>query len=162
MYVCWMSNDGAEVRRVPADDPIVLGRAFDYTDAFVVDLPEPDDRPPAEWVREGLAAMPKWVERGARAIGVQPVKDPPPGQLDVFRIVSTDDDVVHLEKALPLLHVDFIGRNVGPRRRMITTGLTYRRPLLATIVWTIIGPGHRWGARRMLARMLPASAPTPR
>jgi hypothetical protein len=157
-----MSSAEPSVRRVPADDPILSGRAFDYTDAFVVDLPEPDDRPPAEWVREGLAAMPDWIERGARVLGVQPVKNPPPGQLDVFTIVSSDDDVVHLEKALPLLHVDFIGRNVGARRRMITTGLTYRRRLPATIVWTIIGPGHRWAARRMLARTLPTPAPTRR
>lgn len=139
------------VRQVAMSEPILLGRTYDYVDAFVVDLVSPDHRPPEAWVRDGLAATPAWVERVARLIGVHQSADPVPGELDVFRIVSSDADAVHLEKPLPLLDVDLVGRNVAPGRRMLSTGLTYRRPLLARIVWAVVGPGHRWAARRVLS-----------
>jgi hypothetical protein len=146
---------------VAVSDPILAGRAYDYADAFAVDLGPADDRAPAAWVRDGLAATPAWVDRVVRLIGVQPAADPAPGELDVFHVVSSDADAVHLEKSLPLLHVDLVGRNVAPGRRMLSTGLTYRRPALARLVWAVVGPGHRWAARRVLARPRHPGRPGP-
>lgn len=158
MLLVMSTSPSPVAEQVPVSDPVLAGGAYDYSDAFVVDLALPDHRAPEEWVRDGLAATPAWVERVARVIGVHPTADPVPGELDVFRVVSSDADVVHLEKSLPLLHVRLVGRNLAPGRRMLSTGLTYRRPLLARLVWAVVGPGHRWAARRVLLGAPPASA----
>jgi hypothetical protein len=75
--------------------------------------------------------------------------------------------VVVLEDSDPLMDTVMVGRNVEPERRVLTTVLRYRRPLLARAVWAFVGILHRRTARQVVtagrsapeARM---SVPTPR
>lgn len=150
MYGVVMSTSQWPAVQVTVSDPLLVGRTYDYADAFVVDIATPEHRAPEEWVRDGLAVTPAWLEQVARLIGVHGTADPVPGQLDVFHIVSSGADVVHLETSLPLLQVTLVGRNLASDRRMLSTGLTYRRPLLARLVWAFVGPGHRWAASQVI------------
>jgi hypothetical protein len=63
--------------------------------------------------------------------------------VDGFRIVESGPEVIHLEASLPLMHVVMVGRKVEPTRRMVTTVLHYERPVLARLIWAIVGVGHR-------------------
>jgi hypothetical protein len=44
-----------------------------------------------------------------------------------------------------------VGRNVEPERRVLTTVLRYRRPLLARAVWAFVRILHRRTARQVVA-----------
>jgi hypothetical protein len=128
-------------RRVGVTDPVVAGRRHDYADAFALRLDGPDPCSPEEWVRAGVDATPAWVKRVAgHADG-----------LGSARIVASDDDVVVLEDADPLMHTTMVGRNVQPGLRVLTTVLRYRRPRLARAVWAVVGILHRRTARRVVA-----------
>ena len=78
--------------------------------------------------------------------------------LDGWQVRTTGADVVHLVVDLPLMQVDFVGRNPSPTSRTLTTLLTYRRPWLARLVWLAIGPVHRRTARWLLATSRVAAA----
>jgi hypothetical protein len=58
--------------------------------------------------------------------------------------------VVVLEDSDPLMHTVLVGRNVEPERRVLTTVLRYRRPLLARAVWALVGILHRRTARQVV------------
>lgn len=141
-----------QVRRVGVTDPVAAARHHDYADAFAIDLPAPDAHPPEAWMRAGLAAVPPVVNGIVRLLGVRPTSDP----LGDWQIRASGPEVIHLEQSLPLMDVVFVGRRVGPTRRMLTTAVTYRRPLLGRVVMTIIAPGHRRMARRVIASGIPA------
>jgi hypothetical protein len=115
----WHATD--RVRRVRVSDPIAAARPHDYADAFELQLEGPDRCSPEEWVRAGVEATPAWIKRVAgHADG-----------LGSARIAESDAEVVVLEDSDPLSDVVMIGRNVEPDRRVLTTVLRYRRPLLA-------------------------------
>ncbi len=130
-----------QVRRVGVTDPIAAARRYDYADAFEVRLPEPDPYPPETWVRAGVDATPAWIKRIAGHAG---------DGLGSARIVESDADVVVLEDSDPLMDTVLVGRNVEPTRRVLTTVLRYRRPLLARAVWAFVGILHRWTARQLI------------
>jgi hypothetical protein len=67
------------------------------------------------------------------------------------RIAESDADVVVLEDSDPLMDTVMVGRNVEPDRRLLTTVLHYRRPLLARAVWAFVGILHRRTARQVVA-----------
>lgn len=144
-------------RRVAVTDPIAAARRYDYADAFAIDLAAPDAHAPEAWVRAGLGAVPPVVDWVARLLGMHPAADP----LDDWQMVASGPKMIHLEQSLPLMHVVYVGRRVEPTRRMVTTLVTYRRPLLARIAWTVIAPGHRWAARRAMVSSLPAPSANP-
>jgi hypothetical protein len=135
----WQARTRA--RRVSVTDSIAATRRYDYADAFELQLEEPDVCPPEEWVRAGVDATPAWIKRVAGA------KD----GLGAARIVESDADLVVLEGSDPLMDTTLIGRNVGPDRRVFTTVLRYRRPLLARAVWPFVGILHRRTARLVVA-----------
>jgi hypothetical protein len=86
-------------------------------------------------------ATPAWIKRIAgNADGLGSV-----------RVVESDADVVVLEDSDPLMDTVMVGRNVEPDRRVLTTVLRYRRPLLTRAVWTVVGILHRRTARRVVA-----------
>ena len=88
-----------------------------------------------------MDATPAWIKRVA-------------GHADGFgsaRIVQSGADVVVLEDSDPLMDTVLIGRNVEPERRVLTTVLRYRRPLLARAVWAFVGILHRRTARKVVA-----------
>jgi hypothetical protein len=129
------------VRRVSVADPIVAARRYDYADAFELRLEGPDRCSPEEWLRAGVDAAPAWIKRIA-------------GHADGFasaRIVASDADVVVLEDSDPLMDTMLVGRNVEPGRRVLTTVLRYRRPLLARAAWAFVGILHRQTARQVVA-----------
>ena len=70
--------------------------------------------------------------------------------LSGFRIVEADPEVIHLEESTPLMHTVLVGRKVGPTRRMLTTVLRYERPVLARLIWAIVGMLHRRMARQVI------------
>lgn len=140
-----------QVRRVRVTDPIAAARRYDYADAFEVRLPGPDPYTPETWVRAGLAATPGWVDRVVGLLGIGSAPESSADHVDVFRIVESGPDVVQLETSLPLMDVVLVGRNVEPKRRMLTTTLRYERPVLARLIWVIVGIGHRWAVRRVIA-----------
>ena len=130
------------VRRVSVTDPIAAARRYDYADAFELRLEGPDRCSPEEWVRAGVDATPAWIKRIAGHTG---------DGLGSARIVESDADVVVLEDSDSLMDTVMVGRNVEPERRVLTTVLRYRRPLLTRAVWAVIGILHRRTARQVVA-----------
>jgi hypothetical protein len=138
----WRAPDRA--RRVSVSDPIAAAHRYDYADAFELRLEGRDRCSPEEWVRAGVDATPAWIKRIAGA------KD----GLGSARIVESDAEVVVLEGSDPLMDTVMVGRNVEPERRVLTTVLRYRRPLLARAVWEFLGILHRRTARQVVAGAL--------
>ena len=139
------------VRRVGVTDPIAAALRYDYADAFEVRLPGPDPHPPETWARAGLEAAPRVVKRILGLLGLRRAPVPSADHVGGFRIVGSGPEVIHLEASLPLMHVVLVGRKVGPTRRTVTTVLRYERPVLARLVWAIVGVVHRRTVPRVLA-----------
>jgi hypothetical protein len=131
---------GVRVRRVSVTDPIAAARHYDYADSFELRLEGPDRCSPEEWVRAGVDATPAWIKRIAGA----------GDGLGSARIVESDANVVVLEDSDSLMDTVMVGRNVEPERRVLTTVLRYRRPLLARAVWAFVGILHRRTARQVV------------
>jgi hypothetical protein len=145
--------DGVEVT-----DPIASRLPHDYADAFELRLPEPDPYLPETWVRAGLEATPGVVNWIVGMLGLGGAPELSADHVSSFRIVESDPDVVHLEADVPLMHVVMVGRRVEPTRRMLTTVLRYRRPVMARLLWAVVGPVHRRTARGIIASKLPPPA----
>ena len=145
------------VRRVEAVDPIVTtAGGFDYTDAFEVQLPVPDREPPEAWVRAGMGSTPAWADWVAAVLlGIRGTSDAAVDELAGGQVVESTSEVVHLAYSLPLMRVTVVGRRIAPSGRMLTTGLRFTRPWAARVVWSVVGHGHRYMARRLLAGHLP-------
>jgi len=75
-----------------------------------------------------------------------------------FRVIESDPEVVHLEAVVPLMHVVLVGRKVEPTRRMLTTILHHQRPVMARLVWAVVGPVHRRTARGVITSKIPTPA----
>jgi hypothetical protein len=140
-----------QVRRVGVTDRVATGRRYDYADAFEVRLPEPDPYPPETWFRAGLDATPGIVDRIVGLLGFSEAPASSAEHVSGFRIVESGPEVVHLETSLPLIHVVLVGRRVEPTRRRLTTILYYERPVLARLIFAIVGIGHRLAVRRVIA-----------
>jgi hypothetical protein len=147
-----------QVQRVEVTDPIATRRPYDYADAFKLRLPEPDPYAPETWVRAGLEATPGVVNRIADMLGLGGAPESSADHVSVFRIIESDPDVVHLEAVVPLMHVVMVGRKVEPTRRMLTTILHYQRPMMARLVWAVVGPVHRRTARGVITSKIPTPA----
>jgi hypothetical protein len=139
-----------QVRRVEVTDPIAAARRYDYADAFEVCLPEPDPYSPETWVRAGLEATPRWVDWIVGLLGFSEAPASAADHVSGFRIVESGPEAIHLETSLPLIHVVLVGRKVEPTRRMLTSVLRYERPVLARLIWAIVGIGHRRAARQVI------------
>ena len=121
-------------------DPVAAARTYDYADAFESRLEGPDRCTPEEWVRAGVDATPTWIKRIAGSAD----------GLGSARVLESDAELVVLEDSDRLMDTVMVGRNVEPGRRVLTTVLRYRRPLLARTVWAIVGILHRRTARRVV------------
>lgn len=138
------------VHEVPVSDPLAVGRRYNYADAFEVELPEPDHDTPEAWIRAGMGATPALVDWLAARLGHQDAPVPSPDRVEGFRVLRSSAEVLELEQSLPLLDVILIARRVGSSGRMFTSLLTYRRPVLARLVWAVLRHGHRWAARGLI------------
>lgn len=139
-----------QVRQVEPTDPVATAQRYDYADAFELRLPEPDPHPPEAWVRVGLDSTPKWVDRIAGLLGVGSSPAESADHIGDFRITESGPDLVRLEASLPLMHVVLVGRRAEPTRRVFTSVLRYRRPVLARLIWSVVGIGHRRAARQLI------------
>lgn len=137
-----------QVRRVEPNDP--AGGGHDYADAFEVELPGPDPHAPEEWVRAGLEATGGVVKRIVGLLGIRDTPATSEGRVGPFRVVESGTHLIHLETTLPLMRVVMVGRGVEPARRVLTTFLYFRRPVLARIVWAFVGLGHRRTAPKVI------------
>ncbi len=154
-----MKNQLAQqVRRVAVTDPIAAARRYDYADAFEVRLPGPDPYPPEAWVRAGLEATPGVVKRILGLLGLREAPASSADHVSGFRIVGSGPEAVHLEASLPLMHVVLVGRRAEPTRRMFTTVLCFERPVIARLVWAVVGPVHRRAARGGITSKVPTPA----
>jgi len=146
-----MKNQLAQqVRQVEATDPIATAQRYDYADAFELRLSEPDPHSPETWVRAGLDSTPKWVDRIAELMGLSDAPAESADRIGGFRVIESGPEMVHLETSLPLVHVILVGRLVEPTHRVFTSVLHYRRPVLARLVWAVVGIGHRRAARQLI------------
>lgn len=142
-------------RRVPVDEPLVAGRTFDYADAFEVTVPAADRRSPEEWARRGLrlagptGGLVVLAHRHLLRFELAPPGSP--GHLQGWRIVSSDEEALHLEASGPLTTGTLVARRVSPTSVLLTTTLVHRRPRAAGLVWSALGPVHRTLAPRLLA-----------
>lgn len=143
-----MTND-QQVRQIPVREPVVCAQRYEYADAFEAHVPDGEACPPEQWVAAGLDSTPRWVGWIVRVLGVEPSDTAGEG-VGGWDIVESTPDIVHLEQELPLLHAVFVGRNVDATHRMLTTALTYDRPLIGRLVWSIVGIAHRRTARRVI------------
>ena len=66
-----------------------------------------------------------------------------PDGLGSARIAESAADVVVFEDSDPLMDTLLIGRNTAPDHRVFTTVLSYRRRLVARVVWAVVGILHR-------------------
>ena len=148
-----MKNQLAQqVRRVGVTDPVAAGRRYDYADAFEVRLPEPDGDAPETWVLAGMDDSPavvEWIATVLLGHGSAPSTSTD-RVVDGWRVVESTSEVVHLEQSLPLMHVVVVGRRIGSSGRMLTSVLHFERPVLARLVWAVVGVGHRRMVRRLL------------
>ena len=141
-----------QVRRVGVTDPVATGRRYDYADAFEVRLPGPDGDAPETWVLDGLDDSPavvEWIASLLLGHGSAPSTSAD-RVVDGWRVVESTSEVVHLEQSLPLMHVVVVGRRVGSSGRMLTSVIHFERPVLARLVWAVVGAGHRRMVRRLL------------
>jgi hypothetical protein len=137
-----MSN---QVRRVDVSE----AGGHDYADAFEVRLAEPDPHAPEVWVRAGLAATGGFVKRIVGLLGIRDA-EAEAGQVGPFRVVESGPEMIRLETSLPLMRVVMVGRRAEPTRRVLTTFLYFRRPVLARLAWVFIGIGHRRTAPKVI------------
>ncbi len=140
-----------QVRRVKVTDPIAASRRYDYADAFELRLPGPDQDTPETWVRAGMSSVPRVVNWIVGAMGGGETPVPSDDHVEMFRIVTSTPEVVHLESSDPLMDVVMVGRRVEPTRWMLSTILCYKRPVLARLVWAVVRLAHRWTARYVIA-----------
>lgn len=140
-------------RRVTLSDPLLDGKDFDYTDAFVADLGRRSAEIPQRWMGSGLGHVPLVTDVTVWLRGEAHAPRPSDG-LRGWRIMDSTESFIHLEYRLPLMDVTVVGRNVAPASRMVSTGLTFRRRRLAGLVWAVAGPVHRAMSRRLVAGRL--------
>lgn len=140
-----------QVRQIDATDPVAAAHPYDYADAFEVRLPEPDPHSPETWLRAGMRSTSPTVKRILRMMGIRSAPTTPsPDRVGPFRIVESGPEVIHVETHFPLMRVAVVGRRVEPTRRTLTTVLYYERPVLARLVWALVGPRHRRTVRQLI------------
>lgn len=141
-----------QVHRVTVTDPVATARRYDYADAFEIRFPEPDGDAPETWVLAGMDDSPavvEWIATVLLGHGSAPSTSTDRVE-DGWRMVESTSEMVHLEQSLPLMHVVVVGRRVGSSGRMLTSVLQFERPVLARLVWAVVGMGHRRMVRRLL------------
>lgn len=138
------------VRRIELTEPIAAGRQYHYADAFEVRLSAPDTSSPEQWLRAGFDSAPAVVDWIASLLSTGSDASSPSDELDGWRIVASTPEVIHLEQSDSLMDVVMVGRRAEPTRRVLTTVLSYKRPILARLLFAVIRPAHRWMARRIV------------
>lgn len=140
------------VQRVKVTDEVAERHPHDYADAFSLELPTLDSETPATWVIRGLTDTPLVVKHIARLFGRDESSDSSPIEvLPGWHVVQSTPDLIEIERTVPLMQVRAVGRKVGASGRLFTSVLSFRRPILARVVWLVVGIGHRRMSKRLVA-----------
>jgi uncharacterized protein DUF2867 len=141
---------------------VVADETCDYADAFEVSVSTPDTRTAEEVVRAGLEGAPGWLgmmvliaHRYVLRFELAPAGTP--NHIMGWEVLSADHDVMRLRATGSLMEGMLVARRAGPSAVVLETYVTYRRPVLARIVWTVVGPIHRVVAPYLLRRAAIAS-----
>jgi hypothetical protein len=147
-----------QVRRVDVTDELAGGHRYHYADAFELRLEGPDPVSPRTWLSAGLDDSPAVLTTlTALLLGVRDERATAPDDLSDWTVRESTPDLIRVERTLPLLHVVLIGRRLDTSGRRLTTLLSYQRPVLSRLVWTVVGVGHRLLVRRLICHGLSAA-----
>lgn len=146
-----MTSLQAQRRTVPAEEPLLCGERPDYADSFEIDLLPNDVRTPEQLGRDALLKAPpplrflitlahRWV------LGF-------PARQDIlgFRVLHSDDDVVHLEARSGRLRGVLVGRRENARHVVLSSYVWFPRRG-SRALWVLAGPVHRRVAPVLLER----------
>jgi hypothetical protein len=126
----------------------LAGEGCDYADAFEVSLSDGDARPAEEVVRAGLEGAPSWLRsivliahRHVLRFDLAPLSAP--NHLLGWEILDIHPDSIRLRATGPLLDGVLVARRTPPSTAVLETFVSYRRPVLARVVWATVAPIHR-------------------
>ena len=135
---------------------LVGNERYDYADAFAIEARRLDTRSAEDLVRFALEQSPRalvstilFVHRHFLRFRQGPASSP--DHILGWKIVRREPDVVILEAVSPLLRGLIVARKVEPARVVVTTYVSYARPL-GGIVMKIVAPLHRRVAPYLLER----------
>jgi hypothetical protein len=119
----------------------------DYSDTFEVPLTPGDDRSAKELFLAGVESIPAWVgivvfiaHRYVLRLQLSPIGTP--DHLMGWKVVDADHDSITLGAAGPLIDGVLVARRTRSAAAL-ETSVTYRRPVVARLVWVAVGPVHR-------------------
>lgn len=135
--------------------------AYDYADAFEVDLSEADTRSPEQLFR-GAVANTSWVRRWVPVVHRHLLRfrlGPASSADHIFgwRIAGSDVDAIRLEAAGPLIRGTIVGQRTSHSSVIFTTFVSYASRAPARIVWAVVGPLHRRVAPYLMERAVAAA-----
>ena len=139
------------------DEPALGGDPYDYADAFEVEMHPSDRRSCEQLARDGLERMPRpvlVVVRTAlrRVLRLRLGPDLSPGHVLGWPIITSSDDLAHLESSSPLLRrAVIVVRRPTSTSATISTFLFHAHPS-ARLLWAIVGPVHRRVAPYLMVR----------
>jgi hypothetical protein len=145
---------GFQVSRIEvAPDPLVPS-SYDYADAFTIRLDAPDAHRAEEWVRTGLEQSGGAVRGLIRFVHGRVARFElfdGPGTILGWRVLRSEDDVLHMRTEGPLLRAEIVARRTSESAAGFTTFLFYKRRGTPAL-WLVIGPLHRRVAPYLLRR----------
>jgi hypothetical protein len=149
---------------VVVPDFLVGSPAADYADAFEIDLPAAETRPPEQLFRAALDNA-AWLQRWVPVVHRHMLRFRLGPRLSAehilgWRIVGSDPDVIHLETSGPVIRGVIVGRRTSQSTAIFTTFVFYVRRVPARIVWAVAAPLHRRIAAYLLERGV-MTGPTP-
>lgn len=119
----------------------------DYSDIFEAPLAPGDDRSAKELYVAGVESMPVWLgivvfvaHRYVLRFRLAPIGAP--DHLMGWKVVDADHDTIRLGASGPLIDGVLVARR-SRSAAALETAVTYRRPVLARLVWAVVGPVHR-------------------
>ena len=136
-------------RPVPVVEPLIGSDRHDYADAYELRVHEPDERSAEELTRFALEGAPwqaRWfvwaVQRLFLGIRLGPRSSP--DHILGWRILTSEHDVIQLGAVSPVLGRSLIViRRINPTCARVTICIFFARPLAASVLWALAGPGHR-------------------
>jgi hypothetical protein len=148
---------------VVVPDFLVGSSAYDYADAFEIDLSPAERRSPEQLFRAALDNA-SWLQRWVPVMHrhILRFRLGPGSSADHilgWRIVSSSPDVIHLEASGPLIRGVIVGRRTSQSTAIFTTFVFYTW-VPAPVVWAVAAPLHRRVAPYLLERGV-MTGPTP-
>ena len=127
---------------------VLVADGYDYADAFEMSAGDVDARSAEDVLRAGLEGAPRWLRpivaiahRRVLALDLAPLSAP--NHVAGWEIVDSDDDNITLRAGGPLLDGLLVARRTSPSSAVLETFVRYRRPVLASLIWTAVAPIHR-------------------